>query len=172
MWRALDVFTEGDRSTTADIRKNLIAIVFNSHFLSMSELLIEPRTAQILYMISANKTASGQDPFVILYLSVSELGKYILKQEKKKKIVWSEWYKQPATKTVIAIRNNSLTYVFNLCIEKNVFPPEAKVVPLPKGQTEWFRFQNLRIIQLQQIIEQYHFCLFCQSFSKSMCSFI
>ena len=82
MWRALDVFTEGDRSTTADIRKNLIAIVFNSHFLSMSELLIEPRTAQILYMISANKTTSGQDPFVILYLSVSELGKYILKQEK------------------------------------------------------------------------------------------
>ena len=59
---------------------------------------------QILYMISANKKTSGQDPFVIQYFSVSELGKYISRLENKN-IVWSGWYKQPATKIVIAIHN-------------------------------------------------------------------
>ena len=39
-------------------------------------------SAQILYKISTNKKTSGQDPFVIQYLSVSELGKYISKLEK------------------------------------------------------------------------------------------
>ena len=43
VWRALNVFTKGHRSTSADIPKNLTANVFNNHFLSVSELLIEPR---------------------------------------------------------------------------------------------------------------------------------
>jgi len=38
---------------------------------------------RIFYMISANKKTSGQDPFVILYLSALELRKYISKLEKK-----------------------------------------------------------------------------------------
>ena len=44
VWRALNVFTKGHRSTSADIPKNLTANVFNNHFLSVSESLIEPRT--------------------------------------------------------------------------------------------------------------------------------
>ena len=44
VWRGLDVFTKGHRSTSADILKNLTANVFNNHFLSVSESLIEPRT--------------------------------------------------------------------------------------------------------------------------------
>ena len=74
--------------------------------------------AQILYMISANGTRQ-------IHIVAG-----------KQKIVWSRWYKQPATKIVIAIIIDSLIYVFNLCIEKKVFPSElkkAKVVPLPKS---------------------------------------
>ena len=44
VWRALSVFTKGHRFTSADIPKNLTANVFNNHFLSVSESLIEPRT--------------------------------------------------------------------------------------------------------------------------------
>ena len=102
VWRALNVFTKGYRSTSADIPKNLTANVFNNHFLSVSESLIEPRTKNPLHDFCKQKT-SGKDPFVIPYLSVSELGKYILRLEKK--FVWSRWYKQPATKIVIAIHN-------------------------------------------------------------------
>ena len=35
VWRALNVFTKGHRSTSGDILKNLTANVFNNHFLSV-----------------------------------------------------------------------------------------------------------------------------------------
>ena len=44
VWRDLNVFTKGHRSTSADIPKILTANVFNNHFLSVSESLTEPRT--------------------------------------------------------------------------------------------------------------------------------
>ena len=77
----------------ADVPKNQTASVFNNHFLSIAESLIEPWTPvyymsiQICCMISANKKTSRQDLFVI---PVLELGKSILKleKEKKKSRVW------------------------------------------------------------------------------------
>ena len=143
---------------SADIPKNLTA---NNHFLSVSESLIEPRTnvyecSNPLHDFCKQKT-SGQDPFVIPYLSVSELGKYISRLEKK--IVWSGWYTQPATKIVIAIHNR-LAYTFlTYAVRKTFFRLSLK-------KPKWFRFPNLRIKQI------HHFCLFCQSFSKNMCTFI
>ena len=115
MWRALNVFTKEHRSTSADIPKNLTANVFNNHFLSVSESLTEPRTnvyecSNPLHDLCKQKT-SGQDPFVIPYLTVSELGKYISRLEK---IVWSGWYKQPATKIVISIPNRLVYIGFQL----------------------------------------------------------
>ena len=91
VWRALNVFTKGHRSTSADNLKNLIANVFNNHFLSASESLTEPTTnvyerSHPLHDFCKQKT-SGQDPFVIPYLSVSELGKYISRLEKNR-LVW------------------------------------------------------------------------------------
>ena len=87
VWRALDVFTKGHRSTSADVPKNLTANIFNNHFLPVSESLTELRTtvdecSNPLHAFCKQKT-SEQDPFVIPYLSVSELGKYISKLEKK-----------------------------------------------------------------------------------------
>ena len=93
VWRALNVFTKGNRSTSADIPKNLTANVFNNHFLSVSESLTEPRTnvhecSHPLHDFCKQKT-SGQDPFVIPYLSVTELGKYIYRGWKtKNRLVW------------------------------------------------------------------------------------
>ena len=109
MWRALNVFTKGHRSTSADIPKNLTANVFNNHFLSVSELLTEPRTnvyecSNPLHDFCKQKT-SWLDPFVIPYLSDSELGKNISRPEKSILKKRSGWYKQPATKIVIAIHS-------------------------------------------------------------------
>ena len=88
---ALDVFTKAHCSASADVPKNQTANVFNNHFLSIAESLIEPWTPvyymsiQIFCMISANKKTSQQDPFVIPHISFLELGKSILKLEKNKK---------------------------------------------------------------------------------------
>ena len=107
-----NVFMKGHRSTSADIPKDLTANVFNNHFLSVSESLTEPRINVYEYSNPLHEfckqETSGQDPFVIPYLSVSELGKYISRLEKK--FVWSRWYKQPATKIVIGIHNR-LAYI-------------------------------------------------------------
>ena len=140
---------------------------FNNHFMSVSESLIKPRTnvyecSNPLHDFCKQKT-TRQDPFVILYLSVSELGKYISRLENKKSSGVDSINNQ-LLKLSLPYIIDSLTYVFNLCIEKNVFPSElkkAKVVPLPKSTDK----------QMQPITDQYLFCLFCQSFSKSMCTF-
>ena len=71
-------------------------------------------------MISANKKTSGQDTFVIPYFSVSELGKYISRL-KNKKSSGLDGISNQLLKLSLPYIIDSLTYVFNLCIEKNVF---------------------------------------------------
>ena len=123
VWRALNVFTKGHRST-ADIPKNLTANIFNNHFLSVSESLTEPRTnvyecSNPLHDFCKQKT-SGQDPFVIPYLSVSELGKYISRLENKK-ASGLDGISNQLLKLSLPYIIDSLTCVFNLCIEKKRF---------------------------------------------------
>ena len=152
-WRALNVFTKGHRSTSANIPKNLTAKVFNNHFLYVSGSLIEPRTnvyecSNLLHDFCKQKT-SGQDPFVIPYLSVSELGKYMSRLENKKSSGLDGISNQLLKLSLLYIID-SLTYVFNLCIEKNVLLSElkkAKVVPLPKS-TDKTNPTNYRPISL------------------------
>ena len=109
--------------------------------MSVSESLIEPRTnvyecSNPLHDFCKQKT-SGQDPFVIPHLSVSELDKYIIEAGKQKqKTSGLDGISNQLLKLSLPYNIDSLTYVFNLCIEKNVFPSElkkAKVVPLPKS---------------------------------------
>ena len=129
VWRALNVFTKGHRSTSADIPKNLTANVFNNHFLSVSESLTERRPnvyecSNPLHEFCKQKT-SGQDSFIIPYLSVSELDKYISRLENKKSS-GLDGISNQLLKLSLPYITDLLTYVFNLCIEKNVFPSELK----------------------------------------------
>ena len=132
----------------------------------MSETVIQPRPN--VYECSnplhdfCEQNTSWQDPFVIPYLSVSDLGKYILRLENKNSSGLDGISNQlHVRKLSVPYVRDSLTYVFNLCIEKNIFPSELK-------KAKVFRFQNLRIKQIQPVTDQYHFCLFCQSFSKNV----
>ena len=87
-------------------------------------------------MISAHKTTIRKDPFVIPYLSVLELDKYMSRLENKKKSSGLDGISNQLLKLSLPYIIDSLTCVFNLCIEKNIFPSElkkAKVVPLPKS---------------------------------------
>ena len=77
MWRALDVFTKGHRSKSAEVPKNLTANAFNNHFLSVLESLIEPRTnvyeySNLLHDFSVMPICIYLIP-VILYLLTSSL---------------------------------------------------------------------------------------------------
>ena len=80
VWRALNTFTKGSQSHSADIPKNLTADKFNNHFLSVAECLAKPRSddvydsecSNILHEFCERKTR-GQEPFVIPYISIPEL---------------------------------------------------------------------------------------------------
>ena len=109
------MFTKGHRSAYADIPKNLTANVFNNHFLSVSESLIGPRTN--VHDFCKQKT-SGQDPFVIPYLSVSGLGKHISRLENKNSS-GLDGISNQLLKLSLPYIIDSLTYVFNLCINNN-----------------------------------------------------
>ena len=66
--------------------------VFNNHFLAVTESLIEPRTniyecSNPLHDFCKQKT-SGQDPFVIPYLSVSEQANTYRGWKTKNRLVW------------------------------------------------------------------------------------
>ena len=175
VWRALNVFTKGHRSTSADIPKNLTANVFNNHFLSVSESLTEPRTNVYECSNPLHEKTSGQDPFVIPYLSVSELGKYISRLENK---ISSglDGISNQLLKLSLPYIIDSLTYVFNLCIEKNVFPSElkkAKVVPLPKS-TDKTNPTNYRPISLLSVLSKLlekHMHIYLNDYLKSGKSF-
>ena len=130
-------------------------------------MIIEQRTnvyecSKPLHDFCKIKT-SGQDPFIIPYLSVSELGKYISRLEKISSVLDS--ISNQLLKLSLPYIIDSLTYMFTYALRKTFFCLSLK-------KPKWFRFQNLRIKQIQPITDQYHFCLFCQSFSKSICTFI
>ena len=120
---------------------------------------MEPRTnvyecTNPLHDFCKQKT-SGQDPFVIPYLSVSELGKYISRLENKKSS-GLDGISNQLLKLSLPYITDSLTYVFNLCIEKNVFPSElkkAKVVSLPKS-TDKTSPTNYRPISLLSVLSK------------------
>ena len=90
MWRALNTFTKGSQSHSADIPNNLTADKFNNHFLSVAEVLAKPRSddvynsecSNILHEFCERKTR-GQEQFVIPCISIPELGKYISKLDNK-----------------------------------------------------------------------------------------
>ena len=125
----------------------------------MSESLTEPRTnvnecSNPLHDFCKQNT-SGQDPFVIPYLSVSELGKYISRLENKTSS-GLDGISNQLLKLSFPYVIDSLTYVFNLCIEKNVFPSElkkAKVVPLPEP-TDKTNPTNYRPVSLLSVLSK------------------
>ena len=145
VWRALNTFTKGSQSHSADIPKNLTADKFNNHFLSVAVCLAKPRSddvydsecSNILHEFCERKTR-GQEPFVIPYISIPELGKYVSKLDNKKSS-GPDGISNHLLKLSLPYIIDSLTYIFNLCIEKNHYPSEfkkAKVIPLPKNSRQ------------------------------------
>ena len=107
---------KGSQSHSADI---LTADKFNNHFLSVAEFLAKPRSddvydsecSNILHEFCERKTR-GQEPFVIPYISIPELGKYI-----SKKSSGPDGISNHLLKLSLSYIIDSLTYIFNLCID-------------------------------------------------------
>ena len=93
-------------------------------------------------------------------MAVHEMGKYISEMNNKKSSGPDEISNQ-LLKLASPRIAGSLTYIFNLCIEQNVFPSEfqkAKFIPLPKTR------DHKHLTDYRQS----HYCRFCLNFWKDM----
>ena len=140
LWRAMAVVTGGSNKDAAGIPPDLSANEFNKHFVSIAETLSPTQEgdesifcSDELKQFCSNKL-SGAQPFHIPSLSAQEVRKAILSL-KPKKSGGPDEINAHVLKCSIPYTSNTLTYIYNLCIQQNSFPQKlknAKVVPIPK----------------------------------------
>ena len=145
VWLALNSFTKGTNSRQKGIPHHFTADAFNDYFLSIAETLVKSQDSpdsnkhyscsKRLVDFCQQKT-KGTDPFTIPLIAVHEMGKYISGMNNKKSSGPDEISNQLLKlASPIYYLAGSLTYIFNLCIEQNVFSSafqKAKVIPLAK----------------------------------------
>ena len=127
--RALNTFTKGTNSRQKRIPHHFTADAFNDYFLSIAETLAKSQDSpdsnkhyscsKRLVDLCHQKT-KGTDPFTIPLMAVHEMGKYISGMNNKKSSAPDEISNQ-MLKLASPYIAGSLTYIFNLCIEQNVF---------------------------------------------------
>lgn len=156
VWKAVRSITQGNQSPS--IPSTLSASDLNSHFLSVSDIIDEPDSAyscsESLRKFCADKNPSNQ-PLSIPPITVLDVGEYIAEIGDKKS-AGTDGINGYILKLSLPHTLETLTYVYNLCIEKDVFPDElklAKVIPLPKSK-ELNDPNNYRPISLLSIISK------------------
>ena len=140
LWRAMNVLNnpnKGNKSQPINICPNTI----NDFFLNLTDTILSHRNIQssktyecptVLKNHCKNKIPSSN--FEIPYLSVHEVGK-LISNLKNSNALGPDNISIKPIKLALPYIVDHLTYIYNLCIEKNIFPSllkEAKVIPLPK----------------------------------------
>lgn len=161
MWRALNTCTRGHQKTSPPLPPNLNADSFNNHFLSIPKLLLPANSDSTTYTTPdtlidfCKERTAGTQPFSIPFLSVHEVGKSIAKMASKKSSGPDEICPK-ILKMSLPYIVDSLTFVYNLCIQHNTFPAvlkDAKVIPLPKSKTA-DNISNFRPISLLSVLSK------------------
>ena len=175
LWRALNTFTKGSTVSSNNIPNTLTAEMFNDYFISVSQNLksdpnMDPHDNDLLKDF-CQRALGNKDPFVIPFISVYKVGKLINSMDNKKS-TGPDGINNQLLKVSVPYIVESLTYIFNQCIAKNIFPTElkrAKVIPLQKVKHD-NTLSNFRLISLlsslSKIIERHvhsHLTLYLES---------
>ena len=144
MWRATNTLTKGHSHANINLPSELTPDVFNAHFISVvSKFLPDDQTDGSQYncldrlLNFCRDRISQNTTFSIPPISVFEVGISISKLDNKKS-TGCDGISVKLLKTALPYIAETLTYIYNLCIQKNVFPTafkRAKVIPLPKTKT-------------------------------------
>ena len=116
--------------------------MFNNHFLSLTDAILKSADTSTSsdYKIPASlkkfckDRISSSDSFKVPPIAVHEVGAYI-KKLKNKKAMGPDNINSMMLKLALPYAVEFLTYIYNLCIQQNIFPSAlkaAKVIPLPK----------------------------------------
>ena len=129
-----------NKAKTAEIKCS--PNVFNNHFLSLTDAILKSADTSTSsdYKIPASlkkfckDRISFSDSFKVPPIAVHEVGAYI-KKLKNKKAMGPDNINSMMLKLALPYAVESLTYIYYLCIQQNIFPSAlkaAKVIPLPK----------------------------------------
>jgi hypothetical protein len=164
LWRALNALSgKGKGSGNATpIPTQLTAEVFNDYFLSIPTRLLPSNTftepsdkcTDKLQQFCSEKL-KNKHPFKIPHIGVHEVGRYI-SQLGNKKSSGPDGISNHILKLSVPYIVESLTYIFNLSIDQNIFPApfkKAKVVPLPKNK-DTLDVNNYRPISLLSVLSK------------------
>lgn len=159
IWRALNSLIRGSTSNSTQIPRHLTPDIFNSHFSSVATSLSNPDNASPnnsdnLSLYCKQKTAN-KAPFQIPPIAVHELGR-LISQLQNKKSSGPDEISNHLLKLSLPYTVDSLTYIFNLCIQRNTFPQalkKAKVIPLPKSKNT-SDVSNYRPISLLSVLSK------------------
>ncbi|WP_419598339.1 reverse transcriptase domain-containing protein [Thiolapillus sp.] len=144
LWRAMNEITHKSRNKSVSCEIKGSPNSFNEHFLSVSESILKSADNSFceVYEISplleqfCQDRLSSTDSFTVPPIAVHEVGMYI-SHLKNKKSMGPDNVSSYLLKLALPYVVESLTYVYNLCIQQNTFPPAlkaAKVIPLPKAK--------------------------------------
>ena len=154
IWKALSVITSnGGKANT--LNSNIDAESLNNYFISVADSLIKTPNSDMyecpkLLRDFCNSRTSDQEPMSIPLITVYEVGKLISSMKNKKSSGFDE-ISPRILKLALPYIVESLTYIYNLCIEHNVFPEQlkhAKVIALPKSRKDLSDVNNYRPISL------------------------
>ena len=163
IWRALNALTRNSAGNKSSIPSSLTADTFNTHFLSVPTSISQEHnfSASDIDNISDKLTEyctrnnNHKVPFQIPPLTIPEVGRYISQLDNKKSSGPDE-INNYLLKLSLPYIVESLTYIFNLCIQHNIFPTKfkiAKVIPLFKSQ-DMSDVNNYRPISLLPCISK------------------
>ena len=139
VWRALNAFTKPKQTATCT---DITADTFNDHFLSVGESLLKNMSFEEVSLNSppdklVQFCESRLNPsvfFSIPTMTVYDVGTCISKM-KNRRSTGHDGISSTVLKMSLPYVVDSLTYIFNLCIQQGTFPhslKKAKVVPIPK----------------------------------------
>ena len=167
LWRAMTEITHKSRNKAKTAEIKCSPNVFNNHFLSLTDAILKSADTSTSsdYKIPASlkkfckDRISSSDSFKVPPVAVHEAGAYINKL-KNKKAMGPDNINSMMLKLALPYAVESLTYIYNLCIQQNIFPSAlkaAKVIPLPKTKD----------LLTQILLDQFRFYLFCPNHLKS-----
>ena len=142
LWRALNAFTRKSNKKS-NSATSVSPDEFNKHFLSVSERILSAEQLKAgddfvctEKLVNFCKERDNGKPFNIPLLAVHEVGR-LINNLGNKKSMGPENISAFFLHLTLPYIVEPLTYIYNLCIEKNIFPTAlkvAKVIPLPKAK--------------------------------------
>ena len=170
VWRALNAFIKGTHSRQKEIPHHFTADAFNDYFLSIAETVksqdhlieISSTVAQNALLISVSKRLRELIRLPYPWWLSMKWEKHISGMNNKKSSGPDEISNQ-LLKLASPYIARSLTYIFNLCIEQNVFPSEFQ-----KASEKAFLYLKLEITKNINDYRQSHYCRFCLNLWKDM----